>query len=159
MKTKNNRIGALLVALAMLCTLLGGALLTGCSPDGTNSATPADGKSAYELAVANGYTGTELEWLASLAGEAGKDGANGKSAYELAVENGYKGTEAQWLDSLIGAAGKDGANGKNGADGNDGTNGKDGADGAQGSQGEKGDKGDKGDTGAQPDTKRSEWRR
>ncbi len=31
-----------------------------------------DGKSAYELAQKNGYTGSEIEWLASLQGEAGK---------------------------------------------------------------------------------------
>ena len=90
MKTRKMRIGALLVALAMLCTLLGGALLTGCDSDAANNAV--DGKSAYELAVANGYTGTELEWLASLAGEAGAAGADGKSAYELAQENGFQGT-------------------------------------------------------------------
>ena len=35
----------------------------------------ADGKSAYEVAVANGYTGTQAQWLASLKGA---DGANGK---------------------------------------------------------------------------------
>lgn len=30
-----------------------------------------DGKSAYQLAVDNGYSGTETEWLASLKGSAG----------------------------------------------------------------------------------------
>ena len=35
----------------------------------------ADGKSAYEVAVANGYSGTQAQWLASLKGA---DGANGK---------------------------------------------------------------------------------
>lgn len=41
----------------------------------------ADGKSAYEVAVANGYTGTQAQWLASLKGADGangKDGSNGK---------------------------------------------------------------------------------
>lgn len=41
----------------------------------------ADGKSAYEVAVANGYTGTQTQWLASLKGAdgaPGKDGSNGK---------------------------------------------------------------------------------
>ncbi|MCF0119924.1 MAG: hypothetical protein HUJ64_09290 [Limosilactobacillus mucosae] len=40
-----------------------------------------DGKSAYEVAVANGYTGTQAQWLASLKGAdgaPGKDGSNGK---------------------------------------------------------------------------------
>lgn len=32
------------------------------------------GKSAYEIAVDNGFTGTEEEWLASLKGEKGNDG-------------------------------------------------------------------------------------
>ena len=74
-----------------------------------------DGKSAYELAKADGYTGTLTEWLASLRGEqgpagakgekgndgsAGATGATGKSAYELAVDNGFSGTEAEWLKSL-----------------------------------------------------------
>lgn len=39
---------------------------------GDTGATGAAGKSAYELAVANGYKGTEAEWLASLKGENGK---------------------------------------------------------------------------------------
>ena len=74
-----------------------------------------DGKSAYELAKAYGYTGTLTEWLASLKGEQGPAGAKGekgndgsagatgpagKSAYELAVDNGFSGTEAEWLKSL-----------------------------------------------------------
>lgn len=39
-----------------------------------------DGKSAYQLAVDNGYSGTETEWLASLKGSAGQTpsiGSNG----------------------------------------------------------------------------------
>ena len=55
------------------------------------------GKSAYEIAVDEGYEGTKEQWLASLVGEAGakgndgKDGVDGKSAYELAVLAGYEG--------------------------------------------------------------------
>ncbi|MBQ8051639.1 MAG: metallophosphoesterase [Bacteroidaceae bacterium] len=56
-----------------------------------------DGKSAYELAVKNGFKGTETEWLASLVG---KDGDDGKSAYEIAVANGFEGSEETWLASL-----------------------------------------------------------
>ena len=76
-----------------------------------------NGKSAYEIAVDNGYTGTEAEWLASLIGEAGANGDignNGKSAYELAVENGFTGTEEQWLATLIGPEGAAGAAGQDG---------------------------------------------
>lgn len=56
------------------------------------------GKSAYQLAVENGYKGTETEWLNSI---------SGKSAYQLAVEKGYTGTEAEWLNSLKGKNGTD----------------------------------------------------
>ena len=54
--------------------------------------------SAYELAVENGFEGTEKEWLASL---------KGKSAYEIAVENGFVGSEEEWLESLKGNDGED----------------------------------------------------
>lgn len=68
-----------------------------------------DGMSAYELAVANGYRGTVLQWLEDLKGAPGEPGAPGSpgapgpdgiSAYEVAVRNGFSGTEAQWLESL-----------------------------------------------------------
>lgn len=36
----------------------------------------ADGKSAYEIAVDNGFVGTESEWLLSLKGEQGENGAD-----------------------------------------------------------------------------------
>ena len=95
------------------------------------------GFSAYELAVQNGFEGTEEEWLESLVGPQGPQGeqgiqgdaftfedfteeqlnslieciergADGKSAYELAVENGFEGTEEEWLESLNGKQGIDG---------------------------------------------------
>ncbi|MEC3924341.1 hypothetical protein, partial [Bacillus velezensis] len=65
------------------------------------------GKSAYDIAVDNGFSGTVEEWLASLKGEKGDTGAtgatgvkgatgaagkDGKSAYELAVQQGFSGT-------------------------------------------------------------------
>lgn len=37
----------------------------------------ADGLSAYEIAVNSGFTGTELEWLASLKGDQGDQGIQG----------------------------------------------------------------------------------
>ena len=85
----------------------------GDNGSGTPGTPGAAGKSAYEIAVANGFTGTEQEWLDSLKGKDGEDatgetGANGASAYEIAVANGYTGTEAEWLNSL---KGKDGAAG------------------------------------------------
>lgn len=39
----------------------------------------ADGKSAYEVAVANGYTGTQAQWLASLKGADGSNGKDGQT--------------------------------------------------------------------------------
>ncbi len=72
--------------------------------------------SAYDVAVKNGYKGTETEWLNSLVGA---------SAYEIAVRNGFKGSEAQWLNSLQGADGKDGLDGRDGRDGKDGRDGRD----------------------------------
>ena len=79
---------------------------------GPAGADGADGKSAYELAVEEGYTGTEEEWLASLHGADGTDGTDGtdgKSAYEIAVDGGFVGTEEQWLDSLKGEQGNTGS--------------------------------------------------
>jgi hypothetical protein len=76
-----------------------------------NLATGSTGLSAYQIAVNNGFVGTEVEWLASLQGINGVDGANGidgLSAYQIAVNNGFSGTEAQWLASLQGANGADG---------------------------------------------------
>lgn len=55
-----------------------------------------DGKSAYEIALDEGFVGTETEWLESLIGAAGK------SAYEIALDEGFVGTIEDWLDSLKG---------------------------------------------------------
>lgn len=41
---------------------------------GADGADGADGLSAYEIAVNNGFIGTEVEWLASLVGADGADG-------------------------------------------------------------------------------------
>ena len=70
-----------------------------------------DGLSAYQVAVENGYIGTEIEWLTSLNGTDGIDGNDGLSAYQVAVENGYTGTEEEWLVSLKGTDGSDGNDG------------------------------------------------
>lgn len=70
-----------------------------------------DGKSAFELAKDQGYTGTLEEWLTSLKGQDGATGAKGdqgKSAYDLAVEQGFEGTLDEWLVSLKGEKGDEG---------------------------------------------------
>ena len=66
--------------------------------------TAINGKSAYQVAVDNGFVGTEAQWLESLHGQDGKDGADGKD----------------------GVDGKDGTNGTNGINGQDGADGQDG---------------------------------
>ena len=69
-----------------------------------------DGRSAYEIAIENGFVGTAAEWLESLKG---RDGIDGKD----------------------GLPGKDGKDGADGLPGKDGTNGKDGKDGRDGKDG------------------------
>lgn len=79
-----------------------------------------NGRSAYEIAVANGYTGDEEQWLASLKGRdgsPGRDGRNGLSAYELADGGVLFGTVGKWLESLKGAKGDTGPKGADGRDG------------------------------------------
>jgi hypothetical protein len=121
--------------------------------DGTNG---ADGASAYQLAVTNGFVGTEAAWLTSLEGVPGADGTNGTdgaagadgtngidgtngsdgaSAYQLAVTNGFTGTEAAWLTAIEGMPGADGVDGIDGAVGPTGATGLTGADGIDGIDG------------------------
>ncbi|OCW69862.1 NosD domain-containing protein [Limosilactobacillus reuteri] len=118
--------------------------------DGQNGKDGQPGKSAYQVAVDNGFKGTEEEWLNSLKGRDGsngasgrngadgKNGADGLSAYELAKKNGFQGTEQEWLGSLKGEQGHDGIQGPKGDAGERGPQGlpgKDGSDGKQGAQG------------------------
>jgi hypothetical protein len=49
-------------------------------PRWSGSGTGTPGKSAYEVAVDNGFVGTEADWLASLVGADGADGADGAAA-------------------------------------------------------------------------------
>lgn len=77
----------------------------------------AAGKSAYEVAVDEGFDGTKADWLESLRGEPGSRGGigpEGKSAYEIAVKEGFEGDELEWLDSLKGAPGQSGKDGTSG---------------------------------------------
>ena len=136
-------------------------------------ATP--GKSAYQLWLDEGNKGTEQDFLASLkgakgdqgaTGETGKTGQPGLSAYQLAVNAGFKGSETEWLDYLRkGPQGQQGTPGKDGKDGqsayqiwlNNGHKGTEtdflnsliGARGEQGPQGEPGKNGQDGSQGPQ----------
>ena len=85
-----------------------------------------DGKTAYEIAVEQGFVGTETEWLDSLVGTPGEDG---RTAYQVAVDNGFVGTEQQWLDSLVGPRGPQGLQGLQGPTGDQGIQGPPGEDG------------------------------
>lgn len=91
-----------------------------------------NGKSAYEIAVDEGFKGTKKEWLASFQG---KDGAKG--------ETGAQGLQGQKGDK--GDTGLQGATGSKGETGNQGPQGQKGETGAPGAQGPVGPKGDKGD--------------
>lgn len=126
--------------------------------------------SAYGIAKAHGYTGTEAEWLASLKGAAGEPGKDGKpfhwrGAWDAAATYAHldavehNGSCYVWTDDadstagdepgvdelweLCAAAGAAGANGAPGAKGDTGETGP------QGPQGPKGDKGDTGPQGPQ----------
>lgn len=109
-----KKLLSLLLAIS-LC-LSGVILLASCA-----------GKSAYDVAVENGFTGTEAEWLDSLQGPTGKNGKDGKEGkegpagydgldamnglneYEMAQQQiGFNKTVTEWLESLKGNDGKDG---------------------------------------------------
>ena len=118
--------------------------------NGANGEKGTDGKSAYQIAVEQGYQGSESDWLSSLKGDKGEkgntgakgnpgqDSAEGKSAYAIAVEHGYENSEDEWLLSLKGEKGDTGERGEKGEKGDPGDRG------LQGVPGEKGEKGDAG---------------
>jgi hypothetical protein len=117
----------------------------------TGEAGPAgaEGLSAYEVAVTNGYAGTEEEWLDSLQGEVGPAGVKGDKgdagAQGEAGPAGEKGdTGETGLQGVAGEQGPIGPQGPAGADGKDGATGPAGADSTVA-----GPKGDTGETGPQ----------
>ena len=70
-----------------------------------------DGKSAYEIWLDLGNTGTEQDFIDSLIGDdgdPGDPGDDGDSAYEVWLALGNTGTEQDFIDSLKGADGEDG---------------------------------------------------
>ena len=58
--------------------------------------------SAYEIAVKNGFQGTEAEWLLSLRGENGDDGEDldAEALYQAAVKQGYEGSFIDFCKTL-----------------------------------------------------------
>ena len=145
-------LAILTMALVLSCALV--ACTKGDTGDrganGTNGQDGIDGKSAYQIWLDNGHTGTEADFLTWLKGKDGtnglngkdgtngkdgkdgtngtngQDGIDGKSAYQIWLDNGNTGTEADFLTWLKGKDGTNGLNGKDGANGQDGANGKDG---------------------------------
>lgn len=92
---------------------------------GDTGSRGAAGKSAYEVALQNGFTGTEADWLTSLKGQKGDTGAPGaKGAPGEKGERGEKGD--------VGETGEKGEKGDTGTPGKDGVKGTDGKDGADG---------------------------
>lgn len=66
-----------------------------------------DGRSAYQIWLDNGYTGTEVDFLNWLSTNDETNSANdGKSAYQIWLDNGYAGTESDFLNWLKGANGQ-----------------------------------------------------
>lgn len=135
--------------------------------------------SAYGIAKAHGYTGTEDEWLASLKGAAGAPGKDGKpfhwrgawdasTSYAKLDAVEHNGSCYVWTDDADSTAGDEpgvdelwelcaakgskgdpGAAGAPGPQGPQGPQGEKGDTGPQGPQGPQGEKGEKGDTGPQ----------
>lgn len=98
----------------------------------------ASGPSAYEIAVKNGYEGTEEEWLESLVGPKGDKGDPGYTP--------VKGVD--YFDGYSPIKGIDYFDGKNGQDGYTPIKGVDYFDGEDGERGPKGDTGPQGLSGA-----------
>ena len=129
--------------------------------------------SAYGIAKAHGYTGTEAEWMASLKGAAGEPGKDGKpfnwrGAWDAAATYAHldavehNGSCYVWTDDADSTAGDEpgvdelwelcaakGAKGDPGAAGAAGPQGQIGPAGPQGDTGETGAKGETGATGPQ----------
>ena len=76
-------------------------------PQGPPGQDGADGDSAYEVALANGFVGTEPAWLASLVGAQGPEGPQGDQG-------------PQGIQGVQGVQGEPGEQGPAGADGQDG---------------------------------------
>ena len=126
-----------------------------------------NGKSAYEIAVENGFEGTEQEWLESLKGEPGEPGTSGSDGQNGAAgQDGVGVKDAEINDKgelvitltngqvlnlgvVVGADGEQGPEGPQGKPGEDGEDGEQGPEGPQGKPGEDGEDGEQGPEGPQ----------
>lgn len=80
--------------------------------DGEDGQDGTDGKSAYQIAVDNGFQGTESEWLESLKGQDGEDGTDGEDGSDAA--NPFTDDEVSTLKTLAAEAGNDDGGGESG---------------------------------------------
>ncbi|AYH91854.1 tail fiber protein [Lactobacillus phage Sabazios] len=127
--------------------------------NGLKGDTGADGLSAYQIAVINGYKGSQAEWLTSLVGETGLKGEKGDPGKDFRIVKTFPS-----IAEMNGTGFSDGDFTMIASDANDPDDGKlyvwngtsftyvadlSGSQGIKGDTGEKGDKGDKGDTGDQ----------
>ena len=80
--------------LALACAAVTAVGFVGCNVQIIN---------AYDIAVKNGFKGTEAEWLASLKGTDGEDGNDVEiqAVYEAAKEAGYQGTFLEFLKEYL----------------------------------------------------------
>lgn len=127
--------------------------------NGLKGDTGADGLSAYQVAVINGYQGSQTEWLTSLIGETGLKGEKGDPGKDFRIVKTFPS-----IAEMNGTGFSDGDFTMIASDVNDPDDGKlyvwngtsftyiadlSGSQGIKGDTGEKGDPGDKGETGAQ----------
>ncbi len=91
-------------ALVYLDNRIGNGTSPGTGPQGPAGADGADGRSAYEVAVGNGYKGTEKEWLASLKGADGKDGVGGGSSSKSVAGKNIEVSDNQDGTQTVGVA-------------------------------------------------------
>lgn len=95
-----------------------GNLATGWKRVDMSGPAGADGLSAFEIAVQNGFVGTEVEWLNTLIGPQGPQGIQG-----IQGETGPPGPQGE--TGLIGPTGPQGPQGLTGATGPQGPQGND----------------------------------
>ena len=94
-----------LLSLLLILTMAFG--LSACGTQGKYGANGVDGKSAYQIWLDAGNTGTQtdfLDWLKGADGKNGSDGkdgvagADGKNAYQVWLDAGNTGTQTDFLD-------------------------------------------------------------
>lgn len=137
-------------------------------PQGIQGLTGANGLSAYDIAVQNGYTGTQAQWLSTTAGAAGTNGVDGKNTLvktttepagvncatggtkvEVGLDTNSNGVlDASEVNTALTKYICNGAVGATGTQGIQGVAGTNGAQGPQGIQGVAGANGPQGPAGA-----------